>query len=38
MKWRKIKKVTSLILSAALLMGLCQPMECIKAEDNLLAG
>lgn len=38
MKWHKIKKVTSFILSAALIMGLCQPMESAKAEDNLLAG
>lgn len=38
MKWHKIKKVTSFILSAALVMGLCQPMGSVKAEDNLLAG
>lgn len=38
MKWHKIKKVTSFILSAALVMGLCQPMGSAKAEDNLLAG
>ena len=38
MKWHKMKKVTGLILSAALMIGLCQPMEKAKAEDNLLAG
>lgn len=38
MKWHKIKKAAALILSAALIMGLCQPMENAKAEDNLLAG
>ena len=38
MKWHKIKKVTSFILSAALIMGLGQPMENAKAEENLLAG
>ena len=38
MKWRKIKKITSLILSAALMMGLCMPIESVKAEDDLLAG
>lgn len=38
MKGRKLRKIASLILSAALIMGLCPSIESVKAEDDLLAG
>lgn len=38
MKGRTIKKIASLVLSAALIMGLCQPTISVQAEDDLLAG
>ena len=38
MKVCKVKRLMGLVLSAALLVGMCQPMGSVKAEDDLLAG
>lgn len=38
MKVHKVKRLMGLVLSAALLVGMCQPMGSVKAEDDLLAG
>lgn len=35
---QRIKKMASLILTAALMVGLCQPIGSVQAEDDLLAG
>ncbi len=38
MKVHKVKRLMGLVLSAALLVGMCHPMGSVKAEDDLLAG